>query len=149
MTVAVEGGEWSQHAPTHLTPGKDPILIVHEAGWAPRPVWTGRKSRPTGIRSPAVQPVVSRYTDWATRSSFIIRTITNCYAAKRISNTCYVMKAFNGTSQTVNFQHLHGSPLLHKTLTQKSPSSLQHIWWHVPINSYHIYDCIKTFFITL
>ena len=30
----------------HFTPGKDPVLIVQEAGWAPGPVWTGGKSRP-------------------------------------------------------------------------------------------------------
>ena len=30
----------------HFTPGKDPVPILHEAGWAPGPVWTGRKSRP-------------------------------------------------------------------------------------------------------
>ena len=36
----------------HFTPGKDPVPIVKEAGWAPEPVWTGGKSRPTGIRSP-------------------------------------------------------------------------------------------------
>ena len=29
----------------HFTPGKDPVLILQEAGWAPGPVWTGRKSR--------------------------------------------------------------------------------------------------------
>ena len=29
-----------------LTPGKDPVPIVLEAGWAPGPVWTGGKSRP-------------------------------------------------------------------------------------------------------
>jgi len=31
---------------THFTPGKDPVLILQEAGWAPGPVWTGGKSRP-------------------------------------------------------------------------------------------------------
>jgi hypothetical protein len=36
----------------YLTPGKDPVPIVQEAGWAPGPVWTGGKSRPTGFRSP-------------------------------------------------------------------------------------------------
>ena len=36
----------------HLTPRKDSVPIVQEAGWAPGPVWTRRKSRPTGIRSP-------------------------------------------------------------------------------------------------
>ena len=30
----------------HFTPGKDPVPIVQEAGWAPGPVWTGGKSRP-------------------------------------------------------------------------------------------------------
>ena len=30
----------------HFTPGKDPVSIVQEAGWAPGPVWTGEKSRP-------------------------------------------------------------------------------------------------------
>ena len=30
----------------HVTPGKDPVPIVQEAGWAPGPVWTGGKFRP-------------------------------------------------------------------------------------------------------
>jgi len=30
----------------HFTPGKDPLPIVQEAGWAPGSVWTGGKSRP-------------------------------------------------------------------------------------------------------
>jgi len=30
----------------HFTPGKDLVPILQEAGWAPGPVWTGRKSRP-------------------------------------------------------------------------------------------------------
>ena len=51
----------------YLTPGKGPVPIVQEAGWTPGPVWTGGKSRPTGIRSRTVQPVVSHHTDWATR----------------------------------------------------------------------------------
>ena len=29
----------------HFTPGKDPVPILQEAGWAPGPVWTGGKSR--------------------------------------------------------------------------------------------------------
>jgi len=36
-----------------FTPGKDPVTIVQEAEWAPRPVWTGTENlAPTGIRSP-------------------------------------------------------------------------------------------------
>jgi hypothetical protein len=34
------------------TPRKDPVPIVQEAGWAPRPVWTGAENlTPTRIRS--------------------------------------------------------------------------------------------------
>ena len=35
-----------QHAQAALYPGKDPVPILQEAGWAPGPVWTGGKSRP-------------------------------------------------------------------------------------------------------
>ena len=37
---------------TYFTPRNVPVPIVQEAGWAPWSVWTGGKSRPTGIRSP-------------------------------------------------------------------------------------------------
>ena len=47
MTVALEGSEWPAARPRpHFTPGKDPVPILQEAGWAPGPVWTGGKSRP-------------------------------------------------------------------------------------------------------
>ena len=37
----------------HLTPGKYPVPIVQETGWASGPVWTGAGNlAPTGIRSP-------------------------------------------------------------------------------------------------
>jgi len=36
----------SSTALTHFTPGKDPVPILQEAGWAPGPVWTGGQSRP-------------------------------------------------------------------------------------------------------
>ena len=32
--------------PPHFTPGKDPVPILQEAGWAPGPIWTGGKSCP-------------------------------------------------------------------------------------------------------
>jgi len=50
----------------HFTPGKDPVPISLEAGWAPGLVWTGGKSRPHRDSISDHQPVVSRYTDWAT-----------------------------------------------------------------------------------
>jgi len=41
----------------HFTPGKDPVPILHEAGWAPGPVWTAENLVSTGLRSRTVQPV--------------------------------------------------------------------------------------------
>jgi hypothetical protein len=54
MTSALEGGEWSAARPGRtLPPGKEPVPIVQEAGWATGPVWTGAENlAPTGIRSP-------------------------------------------------------------------------------------------------
>ena len=46
MTAALEGVCGQQHATATLSPGKDPVPILQEAGWAPGPVWMGRKSRP-------------------------------------------------------------------------------------------------------
>ena len=41
-----------QDAPAALYPGKHSVPIVHGAGWAPGPVWTGgEKPAHTGIRS--------------------------------------------------------------------------------------------------
>jgi hypothetical protein len=53
------------------TPGeRTPVPIVHEAGWAPEPVWTQRleeKSfrlcRGSNLNHPVVQPVDKPYTD--------------------------------------------------------------------------------------
>ena len=51
-----------------FTPGKDPVPIVQEAGWASETVWTGAKNLvPTGIQPQTIQPIVSRYTDYTTR----------------------------------------------------------------------------------
>jgi hypothetical protein len=45
------GGQ--RQAPAVFTPGKDPVPILQEAGWAPGPVWTGAENlAPTGIQSP-------------------------------------------------------------------------------------------------
>jgi hypothetical protein len=39
----MEGG-WSTTGPGRFTPGKDPVSVVQEAGWAPGPVWTGAEN---------------------------------------------------------------------------------------------------------
>ena len=70
MTAALEGGEWSAARPGRTLPlGKTWYPFYRRlggpqgrSGWAEILV-------PTGIRSRTVHPVVSRYTDWATRST--------------------------------------------------------------------------------
>jgi hypothetical protein len=53
LTSALDEGGWSTPRPCLFTPGKDPISIMQEAGWAPRSLWTGAENlAPTGIRSP-------------------------------------------------------------------------------------------------
>ena len=60
-----------------FTPGREPVPIVQEAGWAPGPVWTGAENLvSTLIRSRTVQPVTSHYTDYATRPTLIIQAAT-------------------------------------------------------------------------
>ena len=52
-TSALDGGVWSKPRPGRFTPGKDPVPIVLEAGWASRLVWSDAENLvPTGIRSP-------------------------------------------------------------------------------------------------
>ena len=64
LTSALDGVGWSTLSPGHFTPGKNPVPIVQEAGWAPGPVWTGAGNlAPTEILSPDRQPVASLHTD--------------------------------------------------------------------------------------
>ena len=54
------GGQ--RHAPAASPLEKDPVTIVQEAGWAPRPVWTGAENLTTpGLDPRTVQPVASHY----------------------------------------------------------------------------------------
>jgi hypothetical protein len=46
MTAALEGVSYQQHALAALSPGKEPVPIVQEAGMTSGPVWTGGKPRP-------------------------------------------------------------------------------------------------------
>jgi len=50
------------HASAASTPGKDPVPMVREAGWAPGSAWTVGKSRPHRDSIPD-RPAFSRYTD--------------------------------------------------------------------------------------
>jgi len=76
MTAALEGGEWSAARPgLTLHPGKNRYPFYGRLG-GPQ----GRSGRAvnlvsTGIQSRTVQPVVSRYTDWATRPTEIYKVL--------------------------------------------------------------------------
>jgi hypothetical protein len=54
LTSALDGRWVLKATPrTLFSRERDPVNIVQEAGWAPRPVWTGAENlAPTGIRSP-------------------------------------------------------------------------------------------------
>jgi len=56
LTSALEGDEGLTSRPgRNFPPGKDPVPIVQEVGWASGPVWRGAENlAPTGIRSPDV-----------------------------------------------------------------------------------------------
>jgi len=84
MTAALEGGEWSAARPGRTLPPGKTRYPFHSRLGGPQ----GRSGRaeypvPTGIRSRTVHPVVSRYTDWATRPISFTFTI-----AKFTSRTC-------------------------------------------------------------
>ena len=68
MAAALEGGEWSAALLGRTLPPEKTWYPLYRRLGGPQ----GRSGRvenlvPTGIRSWTIQPVVSRYTDWATR----------------------------------------------------------------------------------
>ena len=68
MTAALEGGVWSEVRPGHILPPGNTRYPFYRRLGGPQ----GRSGRaenlvPTGIRPRTVKPVVSLYTDWATR----------------------------------------------------------------------------------
>jgi hypothetical protein len=57
------GGQ--HHALATVTPGKDLVSIVQEAGWASGLVWTGVENLASLGYSPrTVQPIASRYSNY-------------------------------------------------------------------------------------
>jgi len=71
MTAALEGGEWSAACPGRTLPQEKGWYPLYRRLGGPQ----GRSGRaenlvPTSIRSPIVQPVVSRYTDWPTHLKY-------------------------------------------------------------------------------
>jgi len=77
----------------HLTPGKDPVSTVQEAGWASGPVWTGAENlTPTGIRFPVSQARRHKRTHTHTHTHIYI------YIYIHIIDTC--LKWNLGTTET-------------------------------------------------
>jgi hypothetical protein len=79
-------GGW-RHTPAAFTPGKDPVPILQEVGWAPGPVWIGVENlTPTGIWSLDI-PACSELLYWLRcprppEAAFIMSTkyIELCFA---------------------------------------------------------------------
>ena len=76
MTAALEGGEWSAARPGRtLPPGKTRCSFYRRLGGPQGRSGQVRKiSSPPGFDPQTVQPVASRYTDWATRPTVWIGT---------------------------------------------------------------------------
>jgi hypothetical protein len=57
-----------------FTPGKDPVPILQEAGWAPGPVWMGGKSRPHRDPIPD-RPAHSQSLYWLSYPAHIVQVV--------------------------------------------------------------------------
>jgi hypothetical protein len=70
---------WSASRPGHLYPGKDPVPIVQEAGWAPEPVWIGAEMRGLYLSEKVVAAqLVSRFsakTQYCDRKNQLLGTV--------------------------------------------------------------------------
>ena len=76
MTAALEGGEWSAARPgRNLPPGKTRYPFYRRLGGPQGRFGRAENLVPTGIRSRNLQPVVSRYTDRATRPTIYIYSL--------------------------------------------------------------------------
>jgi hypothetical protein len=77
------GVDGEHHAPAALYPGKFPVPIVSEAGWAPWPVWTGVENLtpPPGFDARTVQPVASRYTKYLYVKNVVVARVATWRAS--------------------------------------------------------------------
>ena len=127
---------------SHFTPGKDRYPFYRRlgepqgrSGWAENLV-------PTGIRSRAVQPLVSRYTDWATRL-----TNSEWCRAKIIRKTIDLRWWWWWWW----WRRRRGwwwwrwwwwrRCWMHKCILLRSPGCMVHLWFFM--NGFHHTDCIR------
>ena len=73
MTAALEGGEWSAARPGRTLPPRKTQYPFYRRLGGPQG-WSGWAENlvPTGIWSRTIQPIVSCYTNWATRPTLFI-----------------------------------------------------------------------------
>jgi len=83
----------------HFTPGKDPLPIFQEAGWAPGPVRTGGKSRPHRDSIP----------DRPARSQSLYRLSYHLYKDSQRLTTSKI-KLFSTLKLTSSFQDCNQLP---------------------------------------
>ena len=68
MTTALEGGEWSAASPGHtLPPGKTQYPLYRRLGGPQGRSGRAENLTPSGFDPRTAEPIVSRYTYWATR----------------------------------------------------------------------------------
>jgi len=78
MTAALEGGEWSAaRSGRSLPPGKTRCTFYRRLGRPQDRSGRGENLVPTGIWCRNVQPIVSRFTDWATQPTLYL--VTDCF----------------------------------------------------------------------
>jgi len=83
MTAALEGGEWSAARLGRTLPqGKTRYPFYRRLGGPQGQSGRAENLVPTEIRSRTVQPIVSRYTDWATGSTHT--TLYEKYKSRRV-----------------------------------------------------------------
>ena len=89
----------------HFTPGKGPVPIVQEAGWAPGSVWTGEKSRPhrdsvldrparSSVVIPTELPGPHKYKTYFPKKSYTVDNSSNL-STKVIQEICSTCKFFD------------------------------------------------------
>ena len=126
LDAALEGGEWSAARPGRtLPPGKTRYPFYRRLGGS-----KGRSGRaenlvPTGIRSRTVQPVVSRYTNWATRPTVVgdsERNLSWLMAEKSRVEFCWISGSFLTSHRLGIFSVVSESP-------QSAPAATRFLHW--------------------
>ena len=90
MSTAIEGGEWSVARPGRtLPPGKAQYPLYRRLGGPQGRSGQAKNLAPPWFDPRSVQPVVSRYTDWATRPTHPVYKDTHIYIYIYKGWTCF------------------------------------------------------------